>query len=301
MECVKLKPAIKSYIWGGTKLKEAGKDTDFDTISECWELSFHKDGLTTIDSGIDTGKYLKDVVKTKDIGSIPSSFPFFPCLIKLINSADNLSVQVHPSDEYALKYENSYGKTEMWYILDAEKDAAIYLGFKKDETKESIEKALNDGTILDHLNKFNVKPNECYFIESGTIHAIGKNVTLIEIQQNSNLTYRLYDYNRVDKFGNKRELHIEKALKVINYKKYEPIKFENNIIGKSKYFTSSRVDFIDKDIIENDEKSFSEITFIEGSGSVNGINFKKFDSFFIPANKKATILGNGSYIITKVL
>lgn len=300
MDIVKLKPAVKSYIWGGTKLKKYGKESDNDIISETWELSFHNDGLSIIDSGINKGKTLKEIASNEDLGKNVCSFTFFPCLIKLIDSASPLSVQVHPSDEYALKNENSYGKTEMWYILENEKDAGIYVGFKKDETKEDVEKALNEGTILDKLNFFKVKKGECYFIKSGTIHAIGKGVTLIEIQQNSNLTYRLYDYNRKDKNGNSRELHIKKALEVIDYKKYEPITFKGDIIGTCPYFTSKDVKFNDQYIVENDNNSFSSITFIEGKGMVNDIEFNKFDTFFIPSNKKAIIKGNGEFIITKV-
>ncbi len=301
METVKLKPAIKEYIWGGKKLKEAGKSDDFDTISECWELSFYKDGYTLVDSGENKGKILVDVCSKLDLGTKVNEFPFFPCLIKLIDSGDNLSVQVHPSDEYALKNENSYGKTEMWYILDAEKDAGIYLGFKDDENKKDIKKALENGTILEKLNFFKVKKGEAYFIESGTIHAIGKGVTLIEIQQSSNLTYRLYDYNRVGKDGKPRELHIEKALKVINYKKYIKKEFDNGVIGSCKYFTSFRVDVENEKEIINDDTSFSSITFIEGSGYVNDIPFKKYDSFFIPANKIAKISGKSVFILTKVI
>ena len=300
MDTVKLKPAVKSYIWGGTKLKKYGKESKEDVISETWELSFHDDGLSLVDSGIYKGKTLKEVVKKEDLGTNVSTFTFFPCLIKLIDSASPLSVQVHPSDEYALKNENSYGKTEMWYILDHEKDAGIYVGFKNNETQSDVEKALNNGTILDKLNFFKVKKGECYFIKSGTIHAIGKGVTLIEIQQNSNLTYRLYDYNRKDKNGNTRELHISKALKVIDYNKYVPITFNEGIIGTCKYFTSKKVEFKNEYVIENDEKSFSSITFIDGLGTVNDIKFKKYDTFFVPANKKAIIKGNGEFIITKV-
>lgn len=301
METVKLKPVIKEYIWGGKKLKEAGKSNDFESISECWELSFHKDGYTLIDSGENKGKTLKEVCSSVDLGTKINSFPFFPCLIKLIDSGDNLSVQVHPSDEYALKYENSYGKTEMWYVLDAEEKAGIYLGFKNDENEEDIKKALENGTILDKLNFFKVKKGEAYFIESGTIHAIGKGVTLIEIQQSSNLTYRLYDYNRVGKDGKPRELHINKALKVINYNKYIKKEFNNGIIGSCKYFTSKRVDVENINEIINDETSFSSITFIEGEGTVNNIPFKKYDSYFIPASKKAKICGKSAYILTKVI
>ena len=300
MDTVKLKPSVKSYIWGGTNLKKYGKESKEDVISETWELSFHDDGLSLVDSGIYKGKTLKEVVKKDDLGTNVSTFTFFPCLIKLIDSASPLSVQVHPSDEYALKNENSYGKTEMWYILDHEKDAGIYVGFKNNETQSDVEKALNNGTILDKLNFFKVKKGECYFIKSGTIHAIGKGVTLIEIQQNSNLTYRLYDYNRKDKNGNTRELHISKALKVIDYNKYVPITFNEGIIGTCKYFTSKKVEFKNEYVIENDEKSFSSITFIGGLGTVNDIKFKKYDTFFVPANKKAIIKGNGEFIITKV-
>ena len=300
MDTVKLKPAVKSYIWGGTNLKKYSKESKEDVISETWELSFHDDGLSLVDSGIYKGKTLKEVAKKDDLGTNVSTFTFFPCLIKLIDSASPLSVQVHPSDEYALKNENSYGKTEMWYILDHEKDAGIYVGFKNNETQSDVEKALNNGTILDKLNFFKVKKGECYFIKSGTIHAIGKGVTLIEIQQNSNLTYRLYDYNRKDKNGNTRELHISKALKVIDYNKYVPITFNEGIIGTCKYFTSKKVEFKNEYVIENDEKSFSSITFIDGLGTVNDIKFKKYDTFFVPANKKAIIKGNGEFIITKV-
>ena len=177
---------------------------------------------------------------------------------------------------------------------------AFAYALENNETQNDVEKALNNGTILDKLNFFKVKKGECYFIKSGTIHAIGKGVTLIEIQQNSNLTYRLYDYNRKDKNGNTRELHISKALKVIDYNKYVPITFNEGIIGTCKYFTSKKVEFKNEYVIENDEKSFSSITFIDGLGTVNDIKFKKYDTFFVPANKKAIIKGNGEFIITKV-
>ena len=168
------------------------------------------------------------------------------------------------------------------------------------ESKKEIEDALNKGNILDLLNFFEVKPGDTYFIPSGTIHAIGKGVTLIEIQQSSTLTYRLYDYNRIDKDGNKRPLHIEKALKVINPHKYEPISFDNGCIGRCKYFAVYKKDVAKENMIINDETSFSSITFIKGKGKLNGINYKIGDTFFIPASKKALIIGNGEYILTKL-
>ena len=297
MAIYKLIPALKDYIWGGTNLKKYRK-TDLDIISESWELSFHQDGLSKIE--IDNKLVnLSDVVKKEDLGEKASNFPFFPVLIKLIDAKENLSVQVHPSDEYALKNENSFGKTEMWYVISALEGAGLYVGFKENENKENVEKYLHDGTILDHLNFFKVKAGDCYFIPSGTIHAIGKGVTLIEIQQNSNLTYRLYDYNRVDKNGLKRPLHIEKALNVIDYNKYQKEEKRDNLLGKCKYFTSYKLDAsIDKKIYYKD--SFTSITFLSGEGKINNLDYKKFDSFFISAGEECLLKGNGTYILTRV-
>lgn len=297
MAIYKLIPALKDYIWGGTNLKKYRK-TDLDIISESWELSFHQDGLSKVE--IDNKLVnLSDVVKKEDLGEKVSNFPFFPVLIKLIDAKENLSVQVHPSDEYALKNENSFGKTEMWYVISALEGAGLYVGFKENENKENVEKYLHDGTILDHLNFFKVKPGDCYFIPSGTIHAIGKGVTLIEIQQNSNLTYRLYDYNRVDKNGLKRPLHIEKALNVIDYNKYQKEEKRDNLLGKCKYFTSYKLDAsIDKKIYYKD--SFTSITFLSGEGKINNLDYKKFDSFFISAGEECLLKGNGTYILTRV-
>lgn len=297
MAIYKLIPALKDYIWGGTNLKKYRK-TDLDIISESWELSFHQDGLSKVE--IDNKLVnLSDVVKKEDLGEKVSNFSFFPVLIKLIDAKENLSVQVHPSDEYALKNENSFGKTEMWYVISALEGAGLYVGFKENENKENVEKYLHDGTILDHLNFFKVKTGDCYFIPSGTIHAIGKGVTLIEIQQNSNLTYRLYDYNRVDKNGLKRPLHIEKALNVIDYNKYQKEEKRDNLLGKCKYFTSYKLDAsIDKKIYYKD--SFTSITFLSGEGKINNLDYKKFDSFFISAGEECLLKGNGTYILTRV-
>ncbi len=300
MELVKLKPATKDYLWAGTKLKKYGKEAPYDNIAECWELSFHKDGPCLIDSGKDKGKKLCDVATERDLGSNVASFPFFPVLIKLIDSGDNLSVQVHPNDAYALKNENSFGKTEMWYVLEAEKGSGLYVGLKEDSSRVEIEEALKNGTILEKLNFFPVKPGETYFIESGTIHAIGKGVTVIEIQQNSNLTYRLYDYNRIGKDGKPRELHIEKALNIINYRRYEPVHFERDIIGTSKYFTSRKRIVREEETLTAPDTTFYSLTFLDGEGTFNDIPYHKFDTFFLPATKSATIRGTGNYILTDV-
>ncbi len=300
MELVKLKPATKDYIWAGSKLKKLGKEAPYDNIAECWELSFHKDGPCIIDSGIDKGKLLLEIATAEDLGSNTVSFPFFPVLIKLIDSGDNLSVQVHPNDDYALKHENSFGKTEMWYVLDADEGCGLYVGLKEDSNKNEIEKALKEGSILNLLNFYPVKKGEVYFIKSGTIHAIGKGVTVIEIQQNSNLTYRLYDYNRLGKDGKPRELHIEKALKVIDYNKYQPVIFNGDIIGTSKYFTTKKKEVRNDDVLIAPSTSFYSFTFLDGEGLINNIPYKKYDTFFLPSTKKAVIKGSGSYLLTDI-
>lgn len=301
MDLVKLEPAIKNYIWGGRNLKKYGKVSSEDDIAECWELSFHLDGPSIIASGKDSGKLLKDVVSSEELGTLVNKFPFFPVLIKLIDSDENLSIQVHPSDDYALKNENSFGKTEMWYVLDAKKDSGLYIGFKKDTDKSLFLNSLEDGSVLDLLNFYKVKRGDVFFIKPGTIHAIGKGVTLIEIQQNSNLTYRVYDYKRKDKNGNFRELHLDKALKVLDFSKYIPSKNVGNVVGSCKYFTSYLFDTNNHKEIINDDTSFSSITFISGSGSINNLAYKTYDTFFIPANKSCVIDGNGQYILTKVI
>ena len=300
MSLIKLKSATKDYIWGGTKLKEIYKDFKSDKIAESWVLSFHDDGPSIIDSSKNHGKLLKDVLSKAEIGTKINEFPFFPVLIKIIDSKGDLSVQVHPSDEYALKNENSFGKTEVWHILSHEKDAKLYLGLNDNYSKDEIEKAINEGTILKYMNAYNVNDGETYFVKSGTLHAIGKGITLIEIQENSNLTYRVYDYDRVDKNGNKRELHIEKALKVIDLNKYEIEDKNPKILAKTKYFTSILTEIDDEKTIKSDEKSFINIVVVKGVGKVGEYDAKLYDSFFLCANSEVTIKGKLHLILTKM-
>ena len=300
MKLVKLKPATKDYIWAGDKLKKWGKEAPYDNIAECWELSFHKDGPSLIDSGEEKGKRLMDVATKDDIGTYASSFPFFPVLIKLIDSGSNLSVQVHPDDAYALKKEDSFGKTEMWYVISHEKGAGLYVGLKEDSTKEEIKEALENSTILEKLNFFPVEDGDCFFIPSGTIHAIGKGVSVIEIQQNSNLTYRLYDYDRVGKDGKKRELHIEKALEVIDYHKYKRPTFQKGVIGRSKYFVSYRKDAKKNPLLSASSDSFVTVTFLSGEGMIGDLPYHALDTFFLPASQKVKIKGDGIYVMTRL-
>ena len=300
MELVKLKPAVKDYIWGGNYFQKYNKGLGLTKVSECWELSVRDLDSSIIASGKDEGKLLNQVITKDDIGPVMEKFPYFPLLIKLIDAKENLSVQVHPSDAYALKNENSFGKSEMWHIISADENGGLYVGLNKDYSKEEIERALNNGTILDCLNFFKVKPGETYVINPGTIHAIGKGVRLIEIQQNSNLTYRLYDYNRVDMNGNPRELHIAKALEVINYKKYEVINNKDGYLADNQYFTVKRVEFNDELKIAANENSFVSFTFLNGSGVVNNITYNQYDTFFLPYKKECLIKGKGTVIISMV-
>ena len=285
MEILKLIPECKDNIWGGVKLKEKyGKQTEKAIVAESWELSFHKDGPTRLGNG----KTLQETVTEQDLGVNCKGFPFFPMLVKLIDAKQDLSVQVHPSDSYALKHENSFGKTEMWYIVEADEGAGIYLGFKQDTTQEEYEEAIANNTLTDLLNFFEVKKGDCYFIPSGTIHAIATGCLICEIQQNSNLTYRVYDYGRRDKDGNLRELHVEKALKVTNLSKYEytPLNIQTaqgDLLGLSRYFTTTSIAVNGASSVFADTASFKSITCVDGKGTVGGKTISAGDTFFVPA------------------
>lgn len=222
-----LKPAGKDYLWGGNRLNDDfSKDIKFSPLAETWECSTHPDGPSVVASGADSGKYLADVLKSHPefLGSHPllaepARRGELPILIKFIDAKQNLSVQVHPDDAYAKEHENgSLGKTEMWYVMDASKNAELIYGFYRDMNRDVLRKSLEKGTVEKHLQKIRIQRDDVFFIEAGTVHAIGAGALIAEIQENSNLTYRLYDYNRFDKNGQKRELHIDKALDVVNLK-----------------------------------------------------------------------------------
>ncbi len=312
---IKLKPATKAYIWGGKALKEEwNKQSDSDIIAESWELSCHKDGQSIVDNGEFKGKTLSEVVDAnKDfLGNNGKKFQFFPVLIKLIDAASNLSIQVHPSDEYALKNEGQFGKTEMWYVVDAKQGAGVYCGFKKPYSMEEVEKALKENKILDVLNFIEVKKGDCIFIPSGTVHAICGGLLICEIQQNSSLTYRLYDYDRVDKNGNKRELHIDKSLKVIDSTKVCKVNEEVKVVSDSekllatcKYFTGREYEVNGEKQINMTDDSFASVTVVKGNGSIvfDGVEEKANlgDTFFIPAgNVSYTLKGNMTVVEARV-
>lgn len=296
----KLVPEYKDYLWGGEKLKtDYGKQTDKTPCAESWELSLNPHGLTKVEDG----KTLAEVLTPEKTGKNCEKFEFFPVLIKFIDAKQNLSVQVHPSDDYALKYENSYGKTESWYIVEAEEGAGIYCGFKRDTNKEEFLQSLASGEVENLLNFIPVKKGDCYFIPSGTVHAIGAGCLILEIQQNSDLTYRVYDYNRRGADGKLRELHVDKAVKVINFNKYEPKLFASGenprVITECNYFRSKEL-VLNGGFTEKNANSFTCVTVTDGSGEINGEKFVKGDSFFVCADTEYTLKGTGKVILTCV-
>lgn len=307
---VKLIPTCKDYIWGGTRLKtEFKKGTNLEKVAESWELSAHKDGESRVSGGpFDSLSFSEYIAKNGKgcIGKRAEKFEFFPILIKLIDAADNLSVQVHPSDEYALKYEGEYGKTEMWYVVDCDEDAFLYYGFAKTVTKEEFKSRIENNTLLEILNKVKIKKGDVFFIEAGTIHAIGKGAFICEIQQNSNKTYRVYDYDRRDKDGNARELHIEKALDVTTLAPAKECKTgDSKILAKCKYFTVEKFECEKSGEIKLDADCFRSIVVLSGDAEIElgdkKMHIKKGDSIFIPAQVgTAKIIGCFEAIISYV-
>lgn len=306
---VMLAPAYKDNIWGGTRLKtEYGKVCDFDRVAESWELSAHKDGESTVSNGNFKGMKLSEYIKAngKDtLGDDANKFEFFPILIKLIDACDKLSVQVHPSDEYALKNEGEYGKTEMWYVVDCESGAYLYYGVKEPITKEEFAKCIKDNTVCDVLNKVEVKKGDVFFINSGTIHAIGAGILICEIQQNSNTTYRVYDYDRRDKNGNPRQLHIEKALEVSDFNPPENYTFDGDMLAQCKYFTVRKLDVFGEKTFELTKTSFRSVIILSGNAELTvgnaKLSVKKGDSVFIPAQDgEARLSGECQAILSYV-
>ncbi len=302
MEIEKLIPECKNNLWGGEKLVAGyGKKTDKTPCAESWELSFHPDGLTRISDG----RTLAEAVTAKDLGTNCAGFDFFPVLVKFIDAKADLSVQVHPDDKTAQKL-GSYGKTEMWYVVEADPGAFIYLGLKADTTKEELEATAENGTLTELLNKIECKKGDVFFIPSGTVHAIGGGCLMCEIQQNSNVTYRLYDYKRKDKNGRERELHIKEAVSCADLHPYRGRKRgavcpDGELIGAGRYFSAYRFDCEDKAEIKRDKASFKCLTCLDGEGNVGGIDVRKGDSLFIAAGDGAVKLcGDMSFIITAV-
>lgn len=313
MAILKLAPCYKDYLWGGRRLiDEYGKKFDGDVLAESWELACHKDGNSIILNDEYKGMTLAEYIEKKGKGILGKNcegVEEFPILIKLIDAKDHLSIQVHPDDEYARKVENQYGKTEVWYVLDCKPNSYLYYGFNKDISKKEVRDRIENDTILEVLNKVEVKKGDVLFIKPGTIHAIGKDILVAEIQQNSNVTYRVYDYARVGKDGKKRELHIDKAVEVLDYSVVDKKLNTMTEQVRCKYFT---VDYLQVDENTNtiftgktEEDSFVSILVLNGSGTIRSndeeFEFKKGDSFFVEANSGTYVIsGDGEMLLTKI-
>lgn len=301
-----LRPATKDYLWGGSRLNDDfGFHININPFAEAWVCSTHPDG----ESSVTDGKTLTEVFSAHPeyLGTHPLEVTGgkaeLPILIKLIDAKKNLSVQVHPDDEYARINENgSWGKTEMWYVLAAKPGAGLIYGFNRDVDAVQVGNAINNGSIISLLNTVKVHKNDLFYIESGMVHAIGAGCLIAEIQQSSNLTYRLYDYDRVDKNGKKRELHVDKALDVAKLSSsatprqpMRVLKYHNGcaseLLTRCKYFQVERLllntegrklaDF------KTGENSFHALVCVDGCGVLFGegfmLNFFKGDCIFVPA------------------
>lgn len=320
---VKLGPAYKDYLWGGTRLYEKygkkNKDNKEHIIAESWEVSAHSAGPSIITEGNAKGmtfpQYLEKIGK-EAWGWKCKPFDRFPLLIKLIDATKSLSVQVHPDDEYAMSVEGEYGKNEMWYVMDAAEDAGLYVGFKEEITAKQCREHIEKGTLTDVLQRIPVKKGDVIFVKAGTVHAILEGLLILEIQQSSNATYRLYDYDRVDKNGNKRELHLEKALDNLNFSVLpcdckpagaaeEGKGYTKQLLGECKYFSATLYTVEKEAEISLDDTSFSAIVFLEGKGIIQtekqSSRFKAGDSYFVPAGKKVLAIdGACQFVLSRI-
>ena len=321
---LKFEPILKQTLWGGDKIIPFKHlNSDLKGVGESWEISGVEDNESVVANGPDKGLTLADMVRRyrEELVGEANYARFgnkFPLLIKFIDAKQALSIQIHPDDEYALENENEYGKNEMWYVLDAEPGAYLYCGLSRASSKEEIEERIKNNTITEILNKIEVKKGDVVMVKAGTIHAIGAGIFICEIQQNSNCTYRMYDYDRRDKFGNPRELHVAKSLDVVNPVKYEKDNKCNVMLAHNEHYMSKRLvqckyfevikyEIEDEAKIPVDEASFLSVIVIDGEGTImtddndKELKFKAGESFFINAGKRNVVVkGRSTCIITHV-
>lgn len=315
-----LRPAAKDYLWGGSRLNdEFNFDIPVSPFAEAWVCSTHSDGVSIV-SGSEL--YLSEVLikHPEYLGShvlqLTEGLAELPILIKLIDAKDNLSVQVHPDDDYANKFEGQWGKTEMWYVLGAKSNSRLVYGFNQDVDKSCVINAIENKNINELLNYVPVHKDDIFYIESGTVHAIGAGCLIAEIQQSSNLTYRLYDYDRIDKYGNKRTLHVKKALDVAKLESsmtprqpMRVLKYKSGcayeLLARCKYFQVERMLLNTQNRVltefQTGSNTFHALLCIEGCGVLFGqdftMNFFKGDCIFIPAESiKLTLHGRAQIL-----
>lgn len=299
---LKFQPILKDKIWGGTKLKTVlNKNTESDITGESWEISGVKGDVSVVANGNLAGKSLQDILseyKGELVGErVYSSYKNeFPLLIKFIDAQDDLSIQVHPDDELAKKRHNSFGKTEMWYVVDADKGSELISGFNTNLTKDTYISKLNNGEITEILNSEKAEAGDVFFIPVGRVHAIKSGILLAEIQQTSDITYRIYDWDRVDENGNGRDLHTDYALDALDFKKYENYKSEYSVV-KNERVLLEKCDFFETNLYELDRSksiSYSDldsfVIFMIMDGEVNliyngrSVNAKKGETVLLPAS-----------------
>ncbi len=305
MPVIKLRPALKDYLWGGTRLADDFAKAPRGTrIAESWELSAHPAGASTVAATGAPFPALLDTLTQQQLGLAYRRGEPFPILIKLIDAAQPLSIQVHPNDEQARQTGNSAGKTEFWHIVDAADGAFLYRGLKPGVTRADFTRALGDGTVCDLLVRYDVRTGETYFIPAGTVHAIGAGCLICEVQQNADITYRVFDYNRVDADGNPRPLHTEQALAVMDFSGAPPSDGSpattpfGTVLCDCAYFRSILLDSAKTASIEIDPNSFVSLVALRGGGLLeNGgivCPVAAGDSFFITADS-GTVRLSGTF------
>ena len=309
-----LKAPLKDYLWGGTRLiDEFGFESDSEKAAEAWMLSCHKDGNSIVKNGKYAGLTLQQAIEllgADTLGKKAADFTYFPILIKLIDAKDRLSVQVHPNDEYALANEGDYGKTEMWYVVDCDDDAKLIYGFNQDITQGEFLERINNNNLSPVCNYVPVKKGDVFFIEAGTMHAIGKGILIAEVQQNSNTTYRVSDYGRLGADGKPRQLHIKQAVEVTKTQKpTRPYGAVGDVtlypfgtvreLAKCEYFTTELI-HLDGNVGIYDNDSFISLLVLDGEVSLSYtggmMRLKKGDSVFIPATLKTRLCGTAEIL-----
>ncbi len=313
-----LQPPVKDYLWGGQRLiTEFSLETDTEIAAEGWMLSCHKDGSNTVLNGEFAGKSLPEVLAIWGegvLGKRAEAFPYFPILIKLIDAKQKLSVQVHPSDEYALEHEGEFGKTEMWYVVDCQEGAQLLYGFSHDISKEEFERRMSDNTLPEVCNTVPVHKGDVFFIDAGTLHAIGEGILIAEVQQNSNTTYRISDYGRLGADGKPRALHIDKALAVtkteapaIPYGQIGTVTTVGNStvreLASCQFFTAKTVE-LQGEFAVYEQESFVSLVLLDGSAVLTfesgELHVRKGDSVFIPADLAVTLNGTASILFSSL-
>ena len=308
METIKLTPACKDYLWGGEKLRQDyGIQSQLHPLAEAWVLSCHPDGPSVVATGPLAGKTLPEYIQEKGPGCLGADcekFTDFPILAKFIDAKGDLSIQVHPSNEYALAHEHQFGKTEMWYVLDCEPGATLYYGFQHQISREEFQQRIQDNTLTEVLNAVPVEKGDLFFIPAGTLHAIRKGIVVAEIQQNSNVTYRIYDYGRVGADGKPRQLHIQQALEVTQRTPPQPDPDFHGHLAQCPYFT---VDVMEgRFTLDCGPESFVSVLVLEGTGTLweedESMSLRKGESLFIPAGAgQCRLEGDGlKCLVTRV-